>query len=207
MRPQRKVTIPQAFAVGKYPVTFAEWDAAVAAGGLRYRPQDERWGRQRRPIINVSYDDAQSYVRWLSEETGYTYRLLSEAEWEYACRAANETAAALVCSGRDVGDYAWCFENARKRTHPVGEKKPNAFGLHDMLGNVWEWCADCWNESYNGAPLHGLAWNTGDCSRHVVRGGSWNVKQKNLRPASRNWYPSQYRDDSIGFRVSRTLHS
>ena len=188
---RHKVTISQAFAVGKYPVTFDEWDAAVAAGGVSHKPGDRGWGRGRRPVIDVSWDDAKAYIKWLSGKTGQPYRLLSEAEWEYACR--NES---------DLGRHAWYSSNAGGETHPVGEKAANGFGLHDMHGNVWEWCEDPWNGNYNGAPDDGSAWTTGGSGGRVLRGGSWNDSPRDLRAACRSYYYPQGRCGAFGFRVA-----
>lgn len=159
-RPQHKVTIAEPFAVGKFEVTFAEWDACVLNGGCSgYRPSDEGWGRGRRPVIHVSWSDAQEYVAWLSKKSGKTYRLLSEAEWEYAARAGTTTRYAF---GNSITTQEAQF-SARK-TAEVGSFKPNAFGLYDMHGNVMEWVEDCTHiASYDGAPADGAAW-TGDCS-------------------------------------------
>ena len=171
--PVHQVTIPQALAVGKYEVTFAEWDACVSAGGCGHRPEDS-WGRGGHPVMRVSWDDAQSYVRWLSSQTGASYRLLSESEWEYAARAGSSTAYSWgnqIGSGRANCDGCGSQWDA-SQTAPVGSFSPNAFGLHDMHGNLWEWVQDCWNESYNGAPSNGGAWQQGECSRRVLRGGS-----------------------------------
>ncbi len=182
--PQHRVTIAEPFAIGVYEVTFDEWDACVAAGGCNgYRPDDDGWGRGRRPVINVSWDDAQAYVDWLSDRTGEEYRLPSEAEWEYAARAGtttrywpgDEITAEYANFGRNVG-----------RTIEVGSLgRPNAFGLHDVHGNVWEWVEDCWNDSYAGAPANGTAWTSGDCGRRVLRGGSWDDYPRSLRSAYR----------------------
>ena len=213
--PQHKVTIGRSFAVGKYEVTFAEWDACVSAGGcLGYRPADEGWGRGTRPVTNVSWEDAKAYVAWLSQRTGQQYRLLTESEWEYAARAGTTT---RYWWGNDIGrgnancnicDSPW----DDKQAAPVGSFKPNAFGLHDMLGNVWEWAEDCWHDSYTGAPTDGTAW-TANCTAvqyavaPVMRGGSWNHYEQSdsLRSAYRIWGPSDYRHNDIGFRVARTL--
>jgi formylglycine-generating enzyme required for sulfatase activity len=214
-RPQHKVTIPQAFAVGKYPVTFNEWDAAVAASGVSYKPGDEGWGRGRRPVINVEWEHAKAYVKWLSDKTGQPYRLLSEAEWEYACRAGTEAAYCFGDSEDDLGRYAWYSANSGTRTRPVGEKAANAFSLHDMHGNVWEWCEDVWNYSYRDQPeslkATGGPWTTrgpwtavGDA--RVLRGGSWNSDPEDLRAARRFQYHPDYSNHDVGLRVARTLN-
>ena len=223
-KPVHQVTFEQPFAVGKYEVTFAEWDACVAGGGCNgYRPSDEGWGRGRRPVINVSWKDAQAYVRWLSEETGEAYRLLSEAEWEYVARAGTRTA--RYWGEREAGQcrYAngadrtakryndsWTVaecDDGHYRTAPVGSYAANGFGLHDVLGNVWEWTGDCWNGSYAGAPSNGGAWERGDCDLRVRRGGSWSSTPWYLRSANR------FRDTvgnrsyvyGLGVRLARTL--
>ena len=184
----------RSFAVGVYEVTFAEWDACVSDGGCGgYRPDDEGWGRGKRPVVNVSWDDAQAYVRWLSGETGEDYRLLSEAEWEYVARAGTTTR----YWWRD--EVGWNRANCRgcgsrwdgEGTAPVGSFSANPFGLHDVHGNVLEWVEDCWEE--------------GNCGRRVLRGGSWVDFPWNLRSASRDGYISGNRSYVSGFRVARTL--
>lgn len=161
--PQREVTIAEPFAVGKYEVTFAEWDACVAALGCP-RLTDEEWGRGERPAINLTWDEAQRYTTWLTKLMGRPYRLLSETEWEYAARAGTTTLFSFGDDEAVLGEYASYNGNSDLKTHPVGEKKPNGFGLYDMHGNVWEWVQDCWHDSYDGAPTDGSAWTTGyDC--------------------------------------------
>ena len=175
--PVHKVTIGAPFAVGVYEVTFAEWDTCVRAGGCgRYQPEDGGWGRGKRPVINVNWKHAQSYVAWLSRESGARYRLLSEAEWEYVARAGSGTR--KYSWGNEVGrNRANCNGCGSrwdgKQTAPVGSFGANGFGLHDVHGNVWEWVEDCWHGNYEGAPAGGTAWMRGDCSTRVVRGGSW----------------------------------
>ena len=206
--PVHDVTIPEVFAVSKYEVTFSQWDACVLGGGCGgYRPGDEGWGRGNRPAINVSWEDAQAYVSWLSTQTGEEYRLLSEAEWEYVGRAGSP---APYSWGDEIGsnraNCAGCGSQWDDRqTAPVGSFSPNAFGVHDMHGNVWEWVEDCWNESYVGAPSDGSARRSGDCSRRVLRGGSWSLDPRNLRSATRTWGSAGVRYDFSGFRVARTL--
>ena len=206
-KPVHTVTIGEAFAVGKYEVTFAEWDACVAAGGCNGRRSvDAGWGRSRRPVINVSWDDAKRYVSWLSSRTGRRYRLLSEAEWEYAARAGTTTKWSCGSSEGCLNAVAWYSANSGNRTFPVGAKVANAFGLYDMHGNVWEWVEDCWTDSYAGAPSGGWAWTSGDCSGHVLRGGSWLIEPGKVRSANRNRIITGDRGYSIGFRIARTLN-
>ena len=206
--PQRRVTIGSAFAVGKYEVTFAEWDACASSGGCGgYRPSDSGRGRGKRPVINVSWEDAQDYVDWLSRKTGKEYRLLSEAEWEYAARAGTRT---RYSWGNGIGrNRANCYGCGSRwdddKTAPVGSFGANGFGLHDMHGNVWEWVADCWNVGYAGAPSDGSAWESGNCGERVLRGGSWNFAPRSLRSASRFWNDIGFRNYNHGFRVARTL--
>ena len=202
------VTIAAPFAVGKYEVTFAEWDACEEAGGCgAYSPQDNGWGRGQRPVIFVSWDDAQRYVRWLSTKTKKPYRLLSESEWEYAARAGTQTAyiwGDQIGTGRANCDGCGSQWGGRQ-TAPAGSFRANAWGLHDMHGNVDEWVEDCWNESYAGAPRDGSAWRSGDCSERVLRGGSWYLEPSYLRAANRLWVTTGNRDSRVGFRVARTL--
>jgi formylglycine-generating enzyme required for sulfatase activity len=201
----RNVTIGAPFAVGKFEVTFAEWDACVAQGGCSHRPYDGGWGRGRQPVINVNWDDAQQYVAWLSRKTGKSYRLLSEAEWEYAAQAGSGREAAVTPGANEANCDGCGSRWDDKQTAPVGSFAANAFGLHDMLGNVWEWTADCWNESHAGAPPDGSARLWGNCSFRVLRGGSWLLYPVNTRSAYRLWFIAGFRVYVNGFRVARTL--
>ena len=203
--PVHRVTIGEPFAVGVYEVTFAEWDGCVSDGGCNgYRPDDGGRGRGNRPVINVSWEDAKSYVGWLSRRTGKAYRLLSESEWEYVARAGTRTAyhfGSGISSGQ--ANYGG---NYSTRTSPVGSYLSNGFGLHDVHGNVWEWVGDCWHEDYQGAPVDGSAWtSSGNCGDRVLRGGSWLNEPENVRSATRNWSATGNRFDRVGFRVARTL--
>ena len=207
-KPVREVRIVTPFALSAREVTFAEWDACVSAGGCGgHRPDDRGWGRGDRPVINVSWDDARSYVSWLSRRTGERYRLPSESEWEYAARAGSTS---KYSWGNEVGrNRANCNGCGSRwdgqRTAPVGSFAPNAFGLYDMHGNVYEWVEDCWNGSYAGAPSDGGARLSGDCAKRVLRGGSWLSFPRYLRAAYRFRITSGIRDFDFGFRVARTL--
>ena len=182
MRPVRLVTMARSIAMGKYEITFAEYERFAAATGLE-RPDTAGWGRGNRRVINVSREDARAYAAWLSEQTGKRYRLPTEAEWEYAARAL--TSAADTSTRYSWGDDIVCSQARYSRreggecsdsvdgTVPVGSFEANAFGLHDMYGNVWEWVADCWYKNYEGAPANGSAWTTGcDAEWAVVCGGA-----------------------------------
>ena len=202
--PPHQVRIGYSLAVGVHEVTFAEWDACTAAGGCNgYRPNDRGWGRGRRPVINVSWEDAQAYVQWLSRKTGKRYRLLSEAEWEYVARAGTKTPFHV---GQTLSPAQANYNGARRqRTVAVGSFAANSYGLRDVHGNVDEWVQDCWNNSYARAPSNGSAWTKGDCSGRVLRGGSWDSGPRNLRSADRDWTAASYRSFRTGFRVARTF--
>ena len=219
--PVRTVTIAKPFAVGKFEVTWDDWEACVAMRGCDGRPTgDAGWGKGQLPVINVSWDQAKAYVAWLSRMTGKPYRLLTEAEWEYAARGVTSADAPhppypwgdkasheyanygtdQCCHGRVEGRDQWFY------TAPVGQFPPNDFGLHDMHGNVWEWVEDPWHDDYRGAPIDGSAWTEGgEASRRVVRGGSWNIDPEVLRSANRIGYSTDDRNNDLGFRVGRTL--
>ncbi|MGV0035692.1 MAG: formylglycine-generating enzyme family protein, partial [Candidatus Azotimanducaceae bacterium WSBS_2022_MAG_OTU7] len=196
------VTIAKPFALGKTEVTFAEYDAFAQATN-RALVDDEGWGRESRPVINVNWDDATAYASWLSDKTGQRYRLPSESEWEYAAWAGSTT------------KYSWGDSiNCRQaqydcgnegKTEVVGSFSANPFGLYDMHGNVWEWTQDCWNGSYSGAPANGSAWTSGDCSRRVLRGGSWIDRPDLLRSANRDRNDTSDRYRFYGFRLAQDL--
>jgi formylglycine-generating enzyme required for sulfatase activity len=212
--PQSAVTFARAFAAGKYAVTFEEWDACVAGGGCDgYRPADEGRPRGRHPVVNVSWEDAEAYVAWLSKSTGKPYRLLSEAEREYVTRAGTTTPfwwgpsistkqanydGTSSYGGGEKGEY-------RQRSLPVDTFGPNSFGLHQVHGNVNEWVADCWRSTYQQTTTDGAASTTGDCGRRVLRGGSWYDGPQLLRAAARSGFYPGHRSNKIGFRVARSL--
>ena len=216
-KPVHQVSI-RSFALSKYEVTFDQWEECVSAGGCTHQPSDQGWGRGSRPVINVNWQDAQEYVAWLSRETGRTYRLPTEAEWEYAARAGTET------------KYSWgneippnlancrddCGDSFDEHTAPVGSFPANPWGLHDMHGNVWEWMEDCLHTDYNGAPTDGSAWTSGACRRtahdgvslaRIARGGAYDRPAYGIRSAIRG---SQGENDrqylqNDGIRVARSL--
>lgn len=212
--PTREVQVP-AFAIASHEVTFDLYDLFATSTG-RALPNDEGWGRGNHPVINVTWVDATALAEWLSEQTGRSFRLPSEAEWEYAARAGTTTPFANgtninreygnygpsdCCargpgqSGRDIWDY----------TAPVGSFEPNQWGLHDTVGNVWEWTADCWNESYDGAPSDGSPWLEGDCARAPLKGGSWSHYSRNIRPANRNENLRENTGNGYGIRLAEDI--
>jgi formylglycine-generating enzyme required for sulfatase activity len=210
--PQHSVSISRSFAVGRYSVMFDEWDACVADSGCNnYKPSDQGWGRGRRPVINVSWDDAKSYVVWLSRKTGKPYRLLSEAEREYITRAGTTTpfwwgsSISTSQANYDFRFYAGALGEYRGKTVPVDSFQANPWSLYQVHGNVLEWVEDCLHDTYTGAPTDGSAWTSGGCTRRVLRGGAWDVYPAALRAAFRKWYPTDYRYGTVGFRVARTL--
>jgi formylglycine-generating enzyme required for sulfatase activity len=218
------VQIGRAFAAGKYAVTFDDWDECVSLGGCP-PVSDSGWGHGRQPVINVSWDEAQKYVAWLKLMTGKDYRLLSEAEWEYAGRAGATTAYSFgddYPPSKKICDYANFADVSLKKAAPsfrtsdicddghavpapVGSFKPNGFGLHDMHGNVFQWTEDCYVETYAKAPSDGSPNTTGGCKLRVARGGSWYFSPGYLRSAFRNGNTPDFRNNYIGFRVGRTL--
>jgi formylglycine-generating enzyme required for sulfatase activity len=204
--PTHRVTIAKPFAIGRYEVTFDEWDRCVEDKGCKAQPDDREWGRGDRPVINVSWLDAKAFVTWLSQKTGKTYRLPSEAEWEYAARAGTNTA---FWWGRDVGsrqaNCRECNTGSGQQTSPVGSYKPNPFGLYDTAGNAAEWVEDCWNDNYRGAPTNGSAWNAGQCRLHGLRGGAYDSQAKSVRSTARFRYDTDVRYSANGFRVVREL--
>jgi formylglycine-generating enzyme required for sulfatase activity len=214
--PQHHVEFARPFAVSRTLITFDEWDACVADGGCKgYSPSDARWGRGKQPVVNTSWADANAYVAWLSDKTGQHYHLLSEAEWEYAARAGTETpfwfgdTISVDQENYDPADFPVSFSQPGKylgRPTPVDAFAPNPFGLTDMGGNVWQWTADCWNETYTDrTPADGSAWTSGDCNRKVVRGGAFNNTAAFARSAFRFWEVNDLRSGLVGFRVARDM--
>jgi len=192
----------RAFALSRTEVTQRQWKAVMGANPSEFSNCGEQC-----PVDNISWDDAQTFVRKLSIRTGRTYRLPSESEWEYACRA---NARNEHCGSDYVDAVAWYGAlttpagNSARTTNRVGLKQANAWGLYDMSGNVWEWTQDCWNDNYSGAPLDGTAWNTGHCGQHVLRGGSWQYSPQLTRAAARIHYASTFRLNILGLRVARS---
>jgi formylglycine-generating enzyme required for sulfatase activity len=204
--PVHRVTIAKPFAIGRFEVTFEEWDRCYEDKGCKHRPDDREWGRGKRPVINVSWLDAKEYLAWLSQKTGQTYRLPSEAEWEYAARGGTNSA---FWWGRDVGsrqaNCRECNTGSGQQTQPAGSYNPNPYGLYDTAGNAAEWVEDCWNDNYRGAPNNGSAWTSGQCRLRVLRGGAFDSQSKYVRSSARFRYDSDVRYSANGFRVVREL--
>ena len=190
--PRHRVRIRSAFAVSRCPVTFAEWDALARDGGLPYLPCDEGWGRGKRPVVNVSWYDARAYCRWLRDRTGRSYRLPSEAEWEYCATAG----------GVEIIPPS-LPRAANASSVPVGDSPPNVLGLQDLLGNVWQWLEDVYHPSYAGAPTDGSAWREGGVpGLYMLRGGSWELAPEQLNARFRHAAIAAYRFKDTGFRVA-----
>lgn len=214
---KKVVTIDYAFAASRREITFAQWDACVAGGGCDgYVPPDEGWGRADRPVIHVSWHDAQNYVQWLSQQTGHTYRLLSESEWEYAARGGSQadyawgnmashdnanygTPNCPPCAGATEGADRW------EHTAPVGQFEPNAFGLFDTSGNVYEWVEDCQSDLLPRMPTNGAPYLAGACETRMMRGGAWYSDAARVRSTYRAYNRPDRRDYVVGFRVARVL--
>ncbi len=198
-QPVHRVTIAKPFAIGKTEVTQEQWRALMGKDPSNFSTCGDTC-----PVEQVSWDDAQEYIKRLNAKTGKHYRLPTEAEWEYACRAGSQQD---FCGSDNPDSVSWNDINSGSfffnTPHPVATKQPNAFGLYDMSGNVWEWVADTYHDNYSGAPVDGSAWEGG--SMRVLRGGSWGKNPKFARAAKRGKFGSNYRDFSYGFRLARTL--
>jgi formylglycine-generating enzyme required for sulfatase activity len=223
-RPRHLVSLKRPFAIGKYEVTFEEFDKFAFDTGQR-PPGDSGFGGDRRPVINISWHDAVAYAKWLSEKTDRHYRLPSEAEWEFAARAGTSTRRFWGDAPASACDYANVYdrgsevlmprartrrkphdcEDGYKTTAPVGRFKANQLELHDMLGNVGEWVQDCWHDNYEGTPKDASSWLDSVCGGRVVRGGSWNDAPRNVRSAYRNWYSPDDRYGFVGFRLAQDI--
>jgi formylglycine-generating enzyme required for sulfatase activity len=205
--PQHNVSVLRSFVVSVFEITFDEWDVCAAYGDCSPNVSDADWGRGQQPAINVTWIDAQHYAEWLAKITGKPYRLLTEAEYEYAARGGTKTPYPW---GDDIGKgNANCHgcgsQWDNRQTAPVGSFPANAVGLYDMVGNVWGWVEDCYHHTYDDAPTDGSAWTVGDCSRRVVRGGSWSTEPRTVRSANRDGATGDDRNHGLGFRVARTL--
>ena len=206
-QPKHPVFMKKAFAFPRFEITFDEWEACLKAGACTHNPHDHDWGRGRQPVVNVDYFMAEGFAKWLSQRTGKRYRLPSEAEWEYAARAGTTT---NYWFGDDAGKEDL---NCRKckgawpdhRNAPVGQYKPNPWGVYDMHGNAYEWTADCWTGDYTGAPRDGSARRDGDCSLRAIRGGSWYYFSRQSRSASRAKNPAAVKSYWLSFRVVREI--
>lgn len=205
--PPHRVTIAKPFAIGRFEVTFDQWQACLDDGACSIDPDDHKWGRGDRPVINVNYNHVMEYIGWISAKSGHPYRVPSEAEWEYAHRGGTVTAYPW---GNDAGENkANCkdcgSEWSAYSTAPVGSFEPNPFGLYDTFGNAYEWVADCWNPTHEGAPADGSARTDGDCNLRVMRGGSFYYFKKVGRASYRAKNPVVVNSYWLGFRVARNL--
>ena len=202
-RPVVEVEIRRPFAIGRYEVTFDEWQACVQERGCNsYQPDDDQWGQARRPVIHVSWDDALAYLDWLRQKTGKDYRLPSETEWEYACRAGTET---KYPHGELITPAEANLSRITGSTKEVGSYPPNYWGLYDMNGNVWEWVEDVWHESHRGNPADGTARQGSTVEQNrATRGGSWDDRPRRVRCISRNGKNPDSRSSEIGFRAALT---
>lgn len=194
--PVHQVTISKAFAMGRTAVTQGQWNAIMGNNPSNFKSCGDDC-----PVENVSWNDAQLFIRELNARTGEQYRLPSEAEWEYACRAG---ARQEYCGSNDIGSVAWYTDNSGNIPHPSSQKTPNAWGLHDMSGNIWEWVEDNWHDNYNGAPADGSAW-LGGSNRRVLRSGSWYLSPPYVRAAFRSSIEPSSREYGLGFRLARSL--
>jgi len=205
-QPIHNITFDYDFAIAKYLVTFEEYDLFCEAKNI-YKPNDEGWGRGKRPVINVSWHDANDYCKWLSEQSGYTYRLPTESEWEYSCRSGTLSKWSFGDKVNDLDKYAWYYtaNRGKSKTKEIGLKKPNNWGLYDMHGNVWEWCLDDYINTYRETPRDGSANKKGEKRYKVVRGGSCIVLGGDSRSAYRGSIIPSYRDKHIGFRILKKI--
>lgn len=206
-QPKHPVFIKKPFAMSRFEITFDNWEACLIEKGCTHNPHDHNWGRGRQPVMNIDFYMAEGYAKWLSQKTGHTYRLPTEAEWEYGARAGSTTAYwfgdnpddgminCRQCTGAVPGH----------RNAPVGQYKPNPFGLYDMHGNAYEWVSDCWIPHYKGAPRDGSARTEGDCAIRVIRGGSWYYFSRQSRSSSRAKNAAAVKSYWLSFRVVREL--
>ena len=206
-RPVKRITLARPFAIGRYEVTFDEWNACLRAGGCKKKPFDRAWGRGRRPVINITFADMQGYLAWISKKTGHVYRLPSEAEWEYAARAGTTTE--FWWGDKMIPGTVNCYQCGTKwsgvGTAPVGTFKPNPWGLYDAAGNVLEFVSDCWHTDHVETPTDGTPYKTRKCQSRIMKGGSWYYKSKVARPAARVRNDVRVAGYFISFRVLREL--
>ncbi|MCK5186430.1 MAG: formylglycine-generating enzyme family protein [Deltaproteobacteria bacterium] len=197
--PVHHVTISEVFYISKYEVTQKQWREVMGTDLSDFKGDDL-------PVEQVSWNDVQEFIRILNEKEGTDkYRLPSEAEWEYAARAGTTTRYSFGDDASELGDYAWYINNSERETHPIGQKKSNPWGLYDMHGNVWEWVQDEYHGSYDGAPSDGSAWEDGNSTKRVYRGGGWILFAGNCRSAARGFIVPGFRYDNLGFRLLKEL--
>jgi formylglycine-generating enzyme required for sulfatase activity len=199
-RPQHKVVITKPFYLGKYEVTQLQWMKVMGDNPSYYK---RKIGDAPRPVETVSWDDVQQFIAKLNAMTGQKFRLPTEAEWEYACRAGSETRYHFGNDEEQLGEYAWYGDNSGNRTHPVGQKKPNAFGLYDIVGNVWEWCADRYGKDYYKVSPESDPKGPESGKYRILRGGGWHWPSIGLRSANRYYHLPSYSYSNMGFRIAQ----
>ena len=191
---QHRVTL-KSFYMQTTEVTQRQWREVMGSNPSNFMGDNL-------PVEQVSWNDCQEFIRKLNQrDPGKGYRLPTEAEWEYACRAGTTTRYYSGSSDSDLGGVGWYEGNSGSKTHPVGQKQPNGWGLYDMHGNVWEWCEDKWHDNYNGGPADGSAWVSGSDNSRVYRGGSWYNNGRRCRSAGRSWFLPADHYDHLGFRL------
>jgi formylglycine-generating enzyme required for sulfatase activity len=203
-KPPHRVSINYNFYVGRYLVTFDEYDKFCEDTKKR-KPKDKGWGRGKRPVINISWDDAKEYAVWLSEKSGKRFSLLSEAEWEYIARAGTSTKWSFGDNPEELDNYGWYYLNSGNRTHPVGEKRENGWNIYDLYGNVWEWCEDDWSESYEETPVDGTANLVEGSKKKVIRGGAFFNFPDYTRSVNRSSGDKSKKEPSFGFRLKMEI--
>jgi formylglycine-generating enzyme required for sulfatase activity len=191
-KPVHGVSVPT-FSIGKFEVTQAQWQAVMGSNPSMFKGCDDC------PVEVINWEDVQGFLQKLNAKTGKRYRLPSEAEWEYACRAGGRH---TYCGNMDIDAVAWVGHNSGGKTHPVGRKQANAFGVYDMTGNVYEFTGDCYNENYKGAPTNGSAWTNAECEVRMIRGGFWNNEPRFARSTFRSVDTPPGRHAGLGFRVA-----
>jgi len=202
-QPRHEVVVATPFYMSQYEVTQEQWIKLIGHNPAEFKGEMIKGDSKKHPVESISWEDAHKFIERLNAlEKTNQYRLPTESEWEYAARAGSQTVYYFGDNENQLKNHAWYVNNSNEQTHPVGKKQPNAFGLYDMHGNVWEWCQDVWHDSYDSAPTNGRAWLTGkNPTRRVFRGGAWSSRATRVRSANRDWMEATTRDPNIGLRL------